>query len=480
MNCENDINECSSNPCKNGGICKDLVNEYECTCVAGYDGMNCENDINECLSNPCKHGSTCKDLVNKYECTCVAGYNGLNCNIDINECSSNPCKNGGTCKDLVNRYECTCVAGFDGINCKNNINECSPDPCKNGGTCKDLVNEYKCTCVAGYDGKNCDINVNDCSPNPCKNGATCQDLVNGYKCTCVAGYDGTDCENDINDCSPNPCQNGGLCKDLINGYECECVTGYNGPNCETEIKTTTKSPNQKLARASVTMIFPVQSNFNVTDPKLKDDVKNQLTTIYRDNMGETLKDLVIKSISKGSLVVDFELIYANDTSAASTKITEVNIALLSGGEIIKVLNETVSATSLKLNDVTVTNISLSDDKYICKMFEALSGMCPSNQHCSIVDRQPSCVLNEAEESTDLMLVIVVVVCAIAAPIIILLVICLTIRKLRNSNKLKHNNRTDKSHPGYKWSDHNFMGSYGNRLSGRSFKPDSYFPEHDYY
>jgi hypothetical protein len=43
-----------------------------------------------------------------------------------------------------------------------------------------------------------------------------------------------------------------------------------------EIKTTTKSPNQKLARASVTMIFPVQSNFNVTDPKLKDDVKNQV------------------------------------------------------------------------------------------------------------------------------------------------------------------------------------------------------------
>jgi Notch-like protein len=38
-----DINECSSDPCNNGGTCKDLVNKYECTCVAGYDGMNCHN-----------------------------------------------------------------------------------------------------------------------------------------------------------------------------------------------------------------------------------------------------------------------------------------------------------------------------------------------------------------------------------------------------------------------------------------------------
>jgi hypothetical protein len=37
-----DINECSPDPCNNGGTCKDLVNEYKCTCVAGYDGKNCD------------------------------------------------------------------------------------------------------------------------------------------------------------------------------------------------------------------------------------------------------------------------------------------------------------------------------------------------------------------------------------------------------------------------------------------------------
>jgi hypothetical protein len=37
------INECLSYLCSNGGTCKDLVNEYECTCVAWYDGINCDD-----------------------------------------------------------------------------------------------------------------------------------------------------------------------------------------------------------------------------------------------------------------------------------------------------------------------------------------------------------------------------------------------------------------------------------------------------
>ena len=37
-----DIDECSSDPCMNGGTCTDDVNMYSCACVSGYTGGTCE------------------------------------------------------------------------------------------------------------------------------------------------------------------------------------------------------------------------------------------------------------------------------------------------------------------------------------------------------------------------------------------------------------------------------------------------------
>jgi hypothetical protein len=37
-----DINECSSNPCQNGGTCSNTPGSYTCNCAAGYTGDNCE------------------------------------------------------------------------------------------------------------------------------------------------------------------------------------------------------------------------------------------------------------------------------------------------------------------------------------------------------------------------------------------------------------------------------------------------------
>ena len=37
-----DINECASNPCKNGGTCYDGINSYTCTCRSGWEGQNCD------------------------------------------------------------------------------------------------------------------------------------------------------------------------------------------------------------------------------------------------------------------------------------------------------------------------------------------------------------------------------------------------------------------------------------------------------
>ena len=37
-----DINDCEPDPCQNGGVCQDKVNDYDCTCQPGYEGKNCE------------------------------------------------------------------------------------------------------------------------------------------------------------------------------------------------------------------------------------------------------------------------------------------------------------------------------------------------------------------------------------------------------------------------------------------------------
>jgi hypothetical protein len=103
------------------------------------------------------NGATCIDLVNDFQCRCVSGFQGALCQENVNDCAMLPCANGGTCHDLINDYLCDCPPGFGGKDCSHNINECSAMPCQHGATCEDLHNDYKCTCKSGYQGKNCEL-----------------------------------------------------------------------------------------------------------------------------------------------------------------------------------------------------------------------------------------------------------------------------------------------------------------------------------
>ena len=50
--------DCSTQPCQNGGICRDKVDGFKCECVPGYIGNLCEVNIDECASDPCgQHGT---------------------------------------------------------------------------------------------------------------------------------------------------------------------------------------------------------------------------------------------------------------------------------------------------------------------------------------------------------------------------------------------------------------------------------------
>ena len=274
-NCDADVNECESGPCKNNAQCTDssttspaslLYDMYACACTVGYTGSNCDVDVDECEDGPCGQHGTCTEsstdasvAIGTYSCLCQAGYDSKNCDVDVDECESNPCANGGVCSTTdatvgANTYRCSCLPGYanglcagaslalpecrvstDG-NCDLIVDGCFSSPCDNGATCIPAgQGAYTCSCVPGFQSTRCEVDVDECAskPSPCANSATCREYeVNSYRCTCAAGYTSGWCEYnyiaevsaqcrqgsgecgiDVDECASSPCQNGATCSD---------------------------------------------------------------------------------------------------------------------------------------------------------------------------------------------------------------------------------------------------------------------------
>ena len=45
-----ETDECASDPCMNSATCVDQVNQYSCTCDAGYEGTHCETGMYQMLN----------------------------------------------------------------------------------------------------------------------------------------------------------------------------------------------------------------------------------------------------------------------------------------------------------------------------------------------------------------------------------------------------------------------------------------------
>ncbi|ETE62036.1 EGF-like repeat and discoidin I-like domain-containing protein 3, partial [Ophiophagus hannah] len=77
---------CLPNPCHNGGTCEiseayrgDTFIGYICKCPAGFNGIHCQHNVNECETEPCKNDGICTDLVANYSCECPGEFMGRNC-----------------------------------------------------------------------------------------------------------------------------------------------------------------------------------------------------------------------------------------------------------------------------------------------------------------------------------------------------------------------------------------------------------------
>uniref|UniRef100_A0A672QD65 Delta-like protein n=1 Tax=Sinocyclocheilus grahami TaxID=75366 RepID=A0A672QD65_SINGR len=231
--CHENINDCASSPCQNGGTCIDDIDSFRCVCPDGFDGQLCELEVNECSGEPCLNGGMCIDLLNDFYCRCTDNWKGKTCNSRDSQCDSSTCSNGGTCYDHGDSFRCACPSGWGGSTCNTAMNSsCESGPCLNGGTCIGGGSIFTCICKDGWEGPTCAQDVDDCNPHPCYNGGQCVDGVNWFRCECAPGFAGPDCRINIDECQSSPCSYGATCADEINGYRCLCPMGRAGPRCQ--------------------------------------------------------------------------------------------------------------------------------------------------------------------------------------------------------------------------------------------------------
>lgn len=137
---------------------------FRCVCPVGYSGLKCEINVDDCSHEPCLNGGHCIDGIDSFKCQCQPGFLGELCQVNVNDCATRPCANGGSCIDGVNDFQCLCRPGWRGKHCTEKIpiseSPCFTNPCENGGTCRnapELSTQYRCHCPLGFIGPRCTV-----------------------------------------------------------------------------------------------------------------------------------------------------------------------------------------------------------------------------------------------------------------------------------------------------------------------------------
>ncbi|KRY18790.1 Neurogenic locus Notch protein [Trichinella patagoniensis] len=208
----------NSNRCLNGGTCVPNVESslgYRCHCPTDTAGLHCEIDsVDECATlKPCKNGGICHNLVGQFQCSCPAKFAGHLCDLydptfpggvdnrieeDVDDYAQRHLSNNGV------GYRATVdVHLFDEID-RTESNSCQRNHCQqkaNNSICNPECNFVAC----GFDGLDCSAGLKPFDR--CEHGNYCAHVFRDGKCDPVCNneqclFDGFDCSKMDEQCDP--------------------------------------------------------------------------------------------------------------------------------------------------------------------------------------------------------------------------------------------------------------------------------------
>jgi len=143
--CNDESNQCLSEPCVNDGECTNLGPDgYFCKCTSEFTGTNCELDV--VIVTPGQSGN---------------GTTGSGSSPELVGCAAEPCLNRGNCTEISGdgNFTCDCAWPWLGsADCGKHICEDKNGGCGANGRCNTNAgaDEPLCTCEAGFQGDACD------------------------------------------------------------------------------------------------------------------------------------------------------------------------------------------------------------------------------------------------------------------------------------------------------------------------------------
>uniref|UniRef100_A0A8C9UBQ6 Notch receptor 3 n=1 Tax=Scleropages formosus TaxID=113540 RepID=A0A8C9UBQ6_SCLFO len=204
-NCERSLVSCRELSCYNGGSCVLTLRGPRCTCLQGFAGPDCQQRSPDgCSSQPCRNGGICLEDSSFpfFRCQCPSGQMGKRCELTEQKpvCPLADCQRkakDGFCDKECNTFLCE----WDGGDCSLAVNpwaKCNDLQCWrvfNNSQCDEACNHADCL----YDNFDCNGRVRTCNP---IYEAYCIDHYGDGRCdqgcnTEECGWDGLDCAENV-------------------------------------------------------------------------------------------------------------------------------------------------------------------------------------------------------------------------------------------------------------------------------------------